>query len=629
VPRLRLLLLACIACGLGLGALAAALQGWLADRDWQLGLARLAADRASRAVATQALAGAAGFALAAPLAAVAARVAPSRLGIARLAVFGAAALPPAAWFAWEQRWALAERAAARPIGAVAGALIAACLAGLLAALSTRAAGPRAARRLGLVSLALAALTASLGVWARAPRPGAGQHPDVLIVVLDTVRADRLSVDGYARPTSPELEALAREAVRFPRFYSTSSWTLPGHASLFTGLLPMQHGATQEHLRLERRFATLAEVLRDAGYRTWGASANPVVGPVSGLDQGFERFEEVWRPAPAAAQGHPVNEAFDAFLARVGSERPYFAFVNYMEAHRPYRPPPELLRRFARQPASALRAQRVGERPWYAYYLEAPPPAADVALLSDLYDASLAAVSARVGELIGALRRAGRLERTLVIVTSDHGENLGEHGHFDHVFSLYETTLRVPLLVRLPDGPRAGTVDPRPGQLADLPATVLRVCGVEPPRAPLSRVDLLSPEPGDARREIVAEYYHPAQAIAMIRSALGPEAAASERLRPYLRRLRAVQADGRKLIWASDGRHELYDLRDDPGETRDRAGEQGFEATAGALAARLESTLDRLAAPASKRPPRAIAGFGAEGRVDDETNEALRALGYAR
>ncbi len=474
-----------------------------------------------------------------------------------------------------------------------------------------------ARGLAILSAAAVLAAGAAAVWAMRV-PALSNRPSVLLVVMDTVRADRLSAYGYGRPTTPELDAFAREAIRYARFYSTSSWTLPGHASLFTGQYPVQHGATQEHLRLDRDAATLAEILRNAGYETFGASANPVVGSISGLDQGFREFRDVWRQPgdPFAAQAaHPVNAAFEDLLARTPRDRPFFAFLNYMEAHLPYQPPPALVQRVAGRRVNPLVARRVGGRKWFEHYLTGPYPERDLALLSDLYDAELARLSLALGDLLQTLRRDGRYDETLIVLTSDHGENLGEHGLVDHVFSLYETTVHVPLLLRLPGGQRGGSVDARLGQLVDLFPTLLLATHSAP--LPNAGVDLLASAPG--RDQVFAEYYRPDQALGMIDAESRTRHA--DRLAPFQRRLRAIQRDGRKLIWGSDGRHELYEVVTDPGETENRIAEVDPRPLQDAL----DRTLETLAPEAARRSALAAQGLGDE--ADRATREALRALGY--
>ena len=187
-----------------------------------------------------------------------------------------------------------------------------------------------------------------------PRPPvtSASLPNVVLIVLDTTRPDHMSLYGYSRPTTPNLEALSRDGTVFERAYSTSSWTLPSHASLFTGLYPTEHGATGEHFWLDDRFPTLAERMRSLGYRTWAASGNAMVGSISNLDRGFERFLESWRSSVwtmlslprtiARALGREPDEGARESTARIAEwlaadaarGGPFFLFVNLIEAHAP-------------------------------------------------------------------------------------------------------------------------------------------------------------------------------------------------------------------------------------------------------------------------------------------------------
>ncbi|MEN8182957.1 MAG: sulfatase [Myxococcota bacterium] len=606
-----------------------AVGGWniLAERYLELGLTRLALQDLARSAGGYLTLGLIGWAAASMLRAGAAR-AEGRLGpavqtVLRLGAWLATALPVFVWIGVGDAW---PTSAGKLWRASAGLGLAALLsaAGLIWGRA-----PRAIRRPSRVRFALAGACAlavgGLLVLERVAAHSSAPRPNVLLVVLDTVRADRLSSYGYPRPTTPELDAFAEEAIRFTRFYSTSSWTVPSHASLFTGLLPARHQATQETLHLDRRFATLAEALRNSGYRTFGASANPFVGRLTNLSQGFEDFEETWRRSLAQRTldrvAHPNNASFASFLARTPRSRPFFAFLNYMEAHHPYAPPEPHLSRFL-DARSRGEAGEVVARRWTRHYLGQPYSERDLRVLSDLYDGELAHLSTLVGEALAMLRRDGRYDETLIAITSDHGEHFGENGLLEHVFGLYNTTVQVPLLLRPPGGTREGEVSAREGQLTDLFLTILDATGTEAPRGVPAGSDLLGPAPSPGSRAIVSEYYLPAQVLSVFDEE--ELSASGSLLRRYLRRLRAIQLADRRFIWSSDGRHELYDLSRDPAETHNLYdAEKGAEAI-GPYLDRLESELGiELESTAGDRPN------APEVPTDEATRAALRALGYLR
>ncbi|MFQ5418600.1 MAG: sulfatase, partial [Myxococcota bacterium] len=406
------------------------------------------------------------------------------------------------------------------------------------------------RTVALASLALAAI-AGCARESDAPR-------NVVLVVLDTVRADRLACAAGARPPVPRFAALCARGVWFENASSTSSWTLPAHASLFTGLYPIEHGATQEHTVLDEGVPTLAEILRARGYRTLGVSANPVVSIKSGLARGFDEFAETWRekrlsrtPGPRA---HPNFRAVERLLAGVGPDQRFFLFVNYIEAHGPYRPPePYRSRALAGRGLVGLAAPRLGTAEFYLDPASVPPGVLE--RLKGLYDGEIAYLDALLGGLLDALEAGGRLDDTLVVVTSDHGENIGDHGHYRHVFNLYGSNVKVPLLLLWPRNRGAGQVRSDAVGLLDVFATVLAAAGGPAGGATTSGRDLSTTADAAAAPPIVAEYYYPLQALGLF----GADARERNRdaLAPYLRRLRSIELDGLRLIGSSDGEVELY------------------------------------------------------------------------
>jgi len=453
-----------------------------------------------------------------------------------------------------------------------------------------------------------------------------EKPNVLLIVLDTVRADRLSSYGYPRLTTPELDAFAQGGVRFSNFYSTSPWTVPSHASMFTGLYPIQHGATQEKLALDNRYATLAEVLSNAGYQTFAASQNPFVSDTVNLAQGFSEFAALWRQwikpdgtvRDARTERHVVNVAFEDYLATATHDRPFFAFLNYIDAHLPTAPPEPYLSRFLRAGVEVDKALEVGRRRWSRYYTGMEASREDLEILSDLYDAEMAFMSSRLEKLFEALKADGRYEDTLIIVTSDHGEQLGDHDHLGHMFSLYNATVKVPLIVRMPGGAQAGRIDERAGQLVDLYPTILDVADVPFDRAVVQGKNLLDPSENDRREVVFSEYYFPKQALAMYQDE--PAEVLDRNLSAFRRRLRAVEVDGKRLIWSSTGNHELYDTAKDPDELHNRYAD--WPEVAADLMKRLDATVadygngEVLATDDHVTP-----------EFDSETEDALRALGY--
>lgn len=444
------------------------------------------------------------------------------------------------------------------------------------------------------------------------------RPDLLIVVLDTVRADRLSSYGYERDTTPEIDAFARDAIRFTNFYSTSSWTVPSHASLFTGLFPLAHRATQTNVELARHHTTLAELLLEEGYQTWAASGNPFVGPETKLDQGFETFVQTWsqqadEPAARPAE-HRAVEAFRTFLGEATRDDPFFAFVNLIEAHSPYVPPAELERRFLRRVPGVVQGFRLANKPWTDHFVGEPFSKDELEILSDLYDGEVAYASQIFHELLKTLRADGRFDDTWIVLTSDHGEHFGENGLIEHMFTLYNTAVRVPLIVRPPGGTGRPRVDDRPAQLIDLFAAVIAALDVG--HAPAHHgVDLLA---DDHRRELVfSEYHYPSQVLGVFHPA--DLEAHPSRIGPHRRTLLALQRGDLRFIWSSDGRHELYDLSNDPGETRNLYDPETPSKGGAELRARLEEIAGRAPTELIKDPSMP--------ELSTEAEEALRALGY--
>lgn len=335
------------------------------------------------------------------------------------------------------------------------------------------------------------------------RPPGANFPNVVLVIWDTVRAASLSTYGYGRSTSPHLSRMAAEGILFQMAIAPSSWTLPSHAAFFTGLWPDEL-QTVWGKRLEADVPLLAEVLRDHGYLTAGFSANQLFCTrIHGLDRGFVHFEDfgTWRTEwlLSLAIGRRVvtsprlqfllgrehywgrksaAEITADFLSWVDRSpyRPFFAFLNLIDAHQPYYAPGKFEEMFG--PRSLRNGIRYDAELRHAIVVE---PERHSALQcrgeQDAYDGAIAYVDFCLGVLVEGLTARGLLESTIVIVTSDHGEHFGEHGLRDHGNSLYRAVLHVPLVLRLPGRAEAGAKVAVPVSLADLPATVLDLVGL--------------------------------------------------------------------------------------------------------------------------------------------------------
>ena len=365
------------------------------------------------------------------------------------------------------------------------------LLGVIVAALLLAAGRRAPR---LTAALAAAPVAALLI----PRPvpiapfvaeaPASPAPNVLWVVLDTVRVDHTGPGGYDRATTPRLAALAAEGVTFERAYSTASWTLPAHASMFTGLSPTRHGCHDQTLRLGDTPPTVAERLSEAGYTTALLSSNPWVGADTGLGRGFGHILDAWRwplsasflPVSALLRpwrgedkgAHLMAPAARRWLDQRPEDRPFFLVVNLMEAHDPYHElATEHLWRFTDK-ADAVRSSREYSRELKAPGVLPSPGPEQGRHLVDLYDAGVYADDATLGALLDELAARGLLESTLVIVTADHGESLGDAGRWGHHATPDEEVIRVPLVLRLPSALPAGARVDAPVSVVDLTPTVL-------------------------------------------------------------------------------------------------------------------------------------------------------------
>lgn len=323
---------------------------------------------------------------------------------------------------------------------------------------------------------LFALTAALGValpFTPPGRPAKGRP--VILVSLDTLRADRLGILGSTGGLTPRLDALAGAGTVFDQAESPAPWTLPAHASLFSSLLPYDHGARWEHRPLRPAVATLAEHFREAGYRTGSFNGGGYVSAVLGLGQGFEIYEE----HDEIREGGPERIAAAALKwVRSVGDAPFFLFIHTYEVHEPFTHDEKA------DPADAGRLSRTFGYQDVAAVQEGRMmlTAAERRYVTGLYDSDVAHADRIVGGLLESFKGDGLLDRAILVVLSDHGEDLWDHSALrspGHGHSLYEEILRVPLFFRAPGLVRAGGRIGTPVSLLDVAPTLLALAGLPP------------------------------------------------------------------------------------------------------------------------------------------------------
>jgi arylsulfatase A-like enzyme len=364
-------------------------------------------------------------------------------------------------------------------------------------------------------------------------------PDITVVVFDTLRADRLSCYGYERPTSPNIDKIAEESVRFDQAFAVAPWTRPSVASLFTGLHPTSHGAFEPTRSLPTWATTIAEVLHAQGYQTGGFSANANISAVFGFAQGFDYFWclddkelvdiSTWgeitfrlrRLALAmyetADDARLVNAQVLPWIQSVDKDRPTYTYVQYLDPHFPYNPPVDYLNEDKPSYDALLAATgNVKIRPEPFPFGDRPPPSAEVSEgFAKLYDAEIRFLDHEFQNLLDQLEVQGLLdENDWLILTSDHGEEFFEHEQWGHGQNLYDEVIRIPLIIKGPDA-RQGLTVHSPVSLVDLLPTLCGIAGAATPDCvgqPLQ--NLLLDRPDARPRRIYSEKLRKPQQYSM-------------------------------------------------------------------------------------------------------------------
>jgi len=439
----------------------------------------------------------------------------------------------------------------------------------------------------------------------ARQPARSDAPNLIVLLVDTLRADRLGIYGHAPSPSPNLDALAAGGLVFEHSIAQAPWTMPSVASIFTGLHPRAHGVlggsvdwgrppgtdeAADFAYLSDRVPTFAALALHGGVTTFAISTNPTIAPGTNLGRGFETFVLLeGRDRQRWARAAEVNDRFLAWT-RTHRKHRFLAYLHYMDVHEPYEPlargdsrpsPPAGARRAVqRGRIHPLRAQRRGEG--------SPLAPSEIQYLQSLYDGEIRGWDAALGDLLDGLERLGIRDDTNIIVTSDHGEEFQEHGRLGHGSQLFDETLRVPLVLAGPSIPVARRTELAQG--IDLLPTILAL------------LDLPAP-PGLAGESLLSERLE-RPVVSETRYGIGPGGDSVELL--------SVRTPTAKLIHAPDlNTVTLYDLANDPGETH--------PAHDAARLALLLRTLERWRADTSPAAP--------ADRRDPALTDKLRALGY--
>ena len=469
------------------------------------------------------------------------------------------------------------------------------------------------RAVGLTIL-FAAATIPLGGCGRdrqAPGATLGSNPSVILIVIDTLRADYLGAYGFDGPISPELDTLAAESILFERCSSQAPWTTPSVAAMMTSLYPEAHGVllAPDDPRTQRAWldrwtraipdstTTLAEAFHNRGYRTAAFVANPFITGGLGFEQGFRSFEETAAENRDRDSSMLLHAGLRWLRSMESSNDPTFLYLHLMDVHGPYRAPENDFQ--AIREAQGLGKPQILD--WEDFtriqtYLRSPDQT-DLRTWRGRYAAGVHAVDRRLGGFIQALRDEALLDDRIVVVTSDHGEELFDHGGWDHGFNLYEHQLHVPLMIRLPEGRLGGTRVTDLARLVDLMPTLLGLGGADSPSGMVGH-DLL------------------------------PLAECSDEDRPN-RHAFSTSVKNRSSTYAIfDGRFKLisdfatqqlrlYDIAADPGEHNDLAAEE--PEIVERLKVRLEEEIARIAS-GETAPGRA-------GEIPQDQLDRLRELGY--
>ena len=429
-------------------------------------------------------------------------------------------------------------------------------------------------------------------------------PNVILVVMDAVRADHLSCYGYHRQTSPNIDNLAKKGVLFENAFSTAEWSYPSHASIFTGKYPSFHKTLGKDVCLHKENTTIAEILSASGYQTIGLSGNDLLSPINGFSRGFQNYivydvhyeirsilkimkknpKDFARTLIYGRDGYTFQniEQIKEFLKKRKKEKPFFLFTNLYNSHAPYNPPRPFKKHFChnlyrpklsimelvfhmifRHPGGKipnfdirklnLIANDHGQYSFMAKEFQVSEE--EWKVVKSWYDGEILYLDYRIGELVEFLQSEGIFENTLLVITSDHGENFGEHGLASHQFCLYDSLIHVPLIMVYPDIiPRGRRISNMVSHL-DIFPTILNLLNIKGYRNDIQGKSLFPFNDRKIHDFICAECGE------SVRSRL--EVSLRSKLKAYDKGYKCLRTKSYKYIISADQKEELYNVKKDP------------------------------------------------------------------
>jgi arylsulfatase A-like enzyme len=446
----------------------------------------------------------------------------------------------------------------------------------------------------IAAMALAPFAIRKGIVDRRPAlPGA---PNILLISIDSLRADHLHSYGYARNTSPNLDVLAAEGAAFETVISPTSWTLPAHMTLMTSLAPEEHGVITNRLRLASGVDTLPLRLQRAGYATAGFVSATYLDGLYGFSRGFDEYDDytllrvAGKNSRTAITSDRVAQRAIEWLGRnatASSSRPFFLFLHFFDVHYDYNPPPPFAQMFD--------AQYAGRATGDVDSVHQGMPSSDLNHVIALYDGEIAWVDSNIGRILKSLRSLGVDNNTIVVITADHGEEFLEHGQAAHYKTLYDEVLRVPLVIRYPGHVIPGRQLEGQVRLMDVAPTILALAGLP----------VLHPHTGAEARSLACLLTSPSPRAAPVLTAFGD-------LRGEVASVRT--GDAKLIRDLRTQREEFYNLDADPGERKN-------------LDAVKQRERDQLRLMLNHWRSSAAATAKEEADLDDEEKASLKSLGY--